>query len=183
MNLDYSREPHAMFSVPFFVEQVDLDKIDFNDNPTFAPSFLSGVNSSLSGDSLTDESYEYLGSIISECIGRFSDKPFAIGQVWRNEYKKEDWQDPHIHSGAQWSFIIYDTVQCSKTVFMNPARKEYMNQWGMYAQTIPMDFIPEIPSGGMIIFPSWIEHFVMSGNEGSTISGNIYLVDPPMGPQ
>ena len=62
---------------------------------------------------------------------------------------------------------------------MNPARKEHESM-GMYAQTIPMDFIPEIPSGGMIIFPSWVEHFVMSGNEGSTISGNIYLVDPPM---
>ena len=182
MNIE-KREPHAVFSVPFFVEKIDMNRIDFNSDPNFAPSFLSGVSSSLSGDSLTDQSYEYVCSVIGQCISQFSDKPFRIGQVWRNNYKKEDWQDPHIHSGSQWSFVIYDTVEHSRTVFMNPARKETMNQWGVFANSIPMDFMPKIPSGHMILFPSWVEHFVMSGNEGSTISGNVYLTDPPEGPQ
>ena len=114
-------------------------------------------------------------------ISEFSDEPFVIGQAWRNKYVKSDWQDPHIHSGAQWSFVIYKSVGVSRTVFMNPARKVIMNQWGMYADKIPMDFVPEIPDGHIVIFPSWIEHFVMSGNEGETISGNVYLQEPPRG--
>lgn len=175
------REPNGIFTVPFFVEKIDLDRIDFVD-AEFNRSFLSQVNTTLGNDSLTDESYQYLCSVISECIGQFSDRPFVIGQVWRNEYDENDWQDPHIHSGAQWSFIIYDTVEHSRTVFMNPARKEMMNQWGLYANVLPMDFIPKIPSGHIVIFPSWIEHFVMSGNTGTTISGNIYLEQPPQGP-
>ena len=64
---------------------------------------------------------------------------------------------------------------------MNPARKVIMNQWGMYADTIPMDFIPQVPAGHIVIFPSWIEHFVMNGNEGTTIAGNVYLQEPPSG--
>ena len=64
---------------------------------------------------------------------------------------------------------------------MHPARKVIMNQWGMYMDSIPMDFVPQIPAGHIIIFPSWVEHFAMSGNEGETIAGNVYLTEPPRG--
>lgn len=176
------KQPQVMFPIPCFIEPVDLEKIKFKESGNYEKSFLSNVSTTLGKDSFTDESYSYICGIISECICQFSNEPFYIGQVWRNNYKKTDWQDPHIHSGAQWSFVIYDTVESSKTVFMSPARKEIMNQWGMYANTIPMDFIPNVPPGHIIIFPSWVEHFVMSGNEGVTISGNVYLTEPPKGP-
>ena len=176
-------EPIPVFHTPCFIQEIDLDKVSFRDEDAeFSPSFMSGIPTTLRKDELTQESYEYLHGIIGECIGRFSNDPFWIGQTWRNRYEKNDWQDPHIHSGAQWSFIIYKSVEHSRTVFMNPARKTIMNQWGMYMNTIPMDFVPIIPSGHIIIFPSWIEHFVMSGNEGETISGNVYLQEPPPGP-
>ena len=176
------RNPNAIFPAPFFIEPIDLDKISFQDDGVeFGPTFLSDIPTSLGKDLLTDETYEYLHGVIGECIGQFSNDPFWIGQAWRNRYTKTDWQDPHIHSGAQWSFIIYNSVEHSRTVFMNPARKVIMNQWGMYADTIPMDFVPNIPAGHIIIFPSWIEHFAMSGNEGETIAGNVYLQEPPRG--
>ena len=176
------RQPQVMFPIPCFIEPVDLEKIKFKDEPKFKKSFLSRVKTTLGNDSLTDESYGYLCSVLYECIGQFSDKPFYIGQIWRNEYEKKDWQNPHIHSGAQWSFIIYYTVEESKTVFMSPARKEIMNQWGVYSEVLPMDFIPKVPPKHIVIFPSWVEHFVVDGNEGITISGNIYLTEPPEGP-
>jgi len=31
----------------------------------------------------------------------------------------------------------------------------------------------------MLIFPSFLEHFVLAGSEGTTISGNVYLDPPP----
>ena len=176
------RNPNAVFPAPFFIEKIDLDKISFTtDDVEYNPSFMSEIPTTLGNDLLSQEAYEYLHGFIGECIGQFSDEPFVIGQAWRNKYVKSDWQDPHIHSGAQWSFVIYKSVGVSRTVFMNPARKVIMNQWGMYADKIPMDFVPEIPDGHIVIFPSWIEHFVMSGNEGETISGNVYLQEPPRG--
>ena len=174
------KNPHAVFAAPFFIEPIELDKISLI-SETYEPSYLSGVPTTMGTDKFTDESYEYVKSFIKECIGQFLQDDFFIGQVWRNKYTKTDWQDPHIHSGAQWSFVIYEDVKCSKTVFMNPSRKVIMNQWAMYGNVIPMDFIPQIPSGHMVIFPSWIEHFAMSGNEGTTIAGNVYLTEPPRG--
>ena len=43
---------------------------------------------------------------------------------------------------------------------MNPSRGLIMNQWAMYGNVIPMDFVPQVPDGHILIFPSWIEHFV-----------------------
>ena len=175
------RNPNAIFPTPFFIEEIDLDKVKLNSD-SYESSYLSGIKTTMGTDSFSDESYEYVYGLIEEFIGQFLKDPFYIGQVWRNKYTKTDWQDPHIHSGAQWSFIIFESVEHSRTVFMNPSRKVIMNQWAMYGEVIPMDFMPQIPSGNIIIFPSWIEHFVTSGNEGTTIAGNIYLNEPPRGP-
>ena len=175
------RNPNAVFPAPFFIEPIDLDKISFDTEAEYTPSFMSRIPTTLGGDALSNESYQYIHGIIGECIGQFLNEPFVIGQTWRNKYSKTDWQDPHIHSGAQWSFVIYETVEHSRTVFMNPSRKVIMNQWAMYGNVLPMDFMPRISSGHIVIFPSWIEHFVTSGNEGTTIAGNVYLTDPPRG--
>ena len=175
------RNPHAVFASPFFLEPIDLDKVNLV-SEDYQPTFLSGCPTTLGSDNFTDESYQYVHGLIKECIGQFLEDEFVIGQVWRNRYEKSDWQDPHIHSGSQWSFVIVESVEASRTVFMNPSRKLIMNQWAMYGTAISMDFIPNLPAGNIIIFPSWIEHFVTSGNEGTTISGNVYLTPPPTGP-
>ena len=170
------RNPHAVFAAPFFIEPIDLDKVNLI-SEKYEQSYLSGIETTMGSDRFT----EYVKSLIKDCIGQFLQDDFFLGQVWRNRYTKTDWQDPHIHSGAQWSFIIYESVDHSRTVFMNPSRKVIMNQWAMYGHVIPMDFMPQVPSGNIVIFPSWIEHFVTNGNEGTTIAGNVYLTEPPRG--
>ena len=92
------------------IEPIDLDKISFDTEAEYTPSFMSRIPTTLGGDALSNESYQYIHGIIGECIGQFLNEPFVIGQTWRNKYSKTDWQDPHIHSGAQWSFIIYVSV-------------------------------------------------------------------------
>ena len=71
-------------------------------------------------------------------------------------------------------FVIYVDVEESKTVFLSPSRHNQMNQWGYLGDAFPLDFSPKVSPGNIIIFPSFIEHFVPPGNEGITISGNIY---------
>ena len=177
------KQPIHIFSAPFFIEKIDLDKIKMADDADYHKSYLSHIPTTMGTDSFTEESYHYVHGVIEDCIGQFlPDRPFYIGQVWRNKYTKTDWQDPHIHSGAQWSFIIYESVEHSRTVFMNPARKVIMNQWGMYVDSIMTDFFPQIEPGHICIFPAWVEHFVTSGGEGVSIAGNCYLQQPPEGP-
>ena len=36
----------------------------------------------------------------------------------------------------------------------------------------------ELKQGSIVIFPSFIEHYVLTGGEGSTIAGNVFLSPP-----
>ena len=133
-------------------------------------------------DTFTGDSYEYVKGLIKECIGQFLPDDFSIGQVWRNRYTEGRLaRSPYSFWRLNGVSSYMKLLRCSKTVFMNPSRKVIMNQWAMYGHVIPMDFMPQITSGNIVIFPSWIEHFVTTGNEGTTIAGNIYLTEPPRG--
>lgn len=170
---------HNIFSIPVFMDKVDLTKIKI-ENKEFKRWWHSQTPTSFPTENVvSDETYEYIGDIILKNVselGGFSNPRF--GPIWRNNYEKTDYQDSHIHPHSQWSFIIYETVKESKTNFINPARSLIMNQLGFYPKDIPTEFTPICGPGDIIIFPSFLEHFVQQGGEGTTISGNLYL-DPP----
>ena len=167
---------YDLFSVPFFIDQVDLDKIDIGEAP-FERIWLSETNSTLGKQhTISQGTYEYLIEIITRNLPTdlIGENP-RFGEIWRNKYDIQDWQDIHIHPRSSWSFVIYETVDKSKTVFMNPLFKDIQNQFGSSVREFPLDFRPDCKTGDIVIFPSFIEHFVMSGNVGTTISGNIYM--------
>ena len=64
------RNPNAIFATPFFVEEIDLDKVDLVSDK-YESSYLSGIKTTMGSDSFTDETYEYVHRLISECIGQF----------------------------------------------------------------------------------------------------------------
>ena len=51
------RQPNAIFSAPFFIEQVDLDKITL-ESEEYSESFLSGIKTTMGKDRFSDESYQ-----------------------------------------------------------------------------------------------------------------------------
>ena len=164
------------FTIPFFIDKVDLDKIKVSDEPTDSIWLSKVPTSFLHEHKIEDETIEHLIEIITRNLGQDLVGPNPrFGKIWRNKYSEHDWQDIHIHPNCQWSFIIYESVNSSKTVFLNPSFKDVQNQLGMTVPGFPLDFRPELKKGDIIIFPSFIEHFVMPGNIGSTISGNIYI--------
>lgn len=166
-----------IFSVPVFIDKVDLSKIDIG-NPQPERIWLSETPSTLGKhDDIPDTTLEYLSEIIGKNLaehGLLGPNP-RLGQVWRNFYEENDWQDIHIHPHSAWSFIIYEDVIESKTVFMNPMFSDIQNHLGTNVPGFPLDFRPSLKSGDIIIFPSYLKHFVRPGNKGSTIAGNIYI--------
>jgi len=165
-----------MFHVPIFIDTIDLEKIQISDAP-FERLWLSETNSTLGQNhDISDSTYEYLIEVMSKNLGTelIGGNP-RFGEIWRNKYEENDWQDIHIHPRSSWSFIIYETVESSKTVFMSPILKDVQNQFGSNVEEFPLDFRPQCNKGDIIIFPSFIEHFVRPGNRGTTISGNIYM--------
>lgn len=164
-----------LFSIPVFIDKVDMNKISISDEPTEA-SWLSGVQTTMGKEhTISEETISHLIEIFNRNLGDLIGPNPRFGKIWRNKYTKHDWQDIHIHPHCQWSFIIYENVTESKTVFMNPNYKDIQNHMGMNLQGFPSDFRPNLKTGDILIFPSFLAHFVMPGNEGSTISGNLYM--------
>jgi len=168
---------HNLFTIPFFVDEVDLKKITIIDKGQ-KPTFRSRVHTSLHCDKeITEDTMVYLSSIIARHIDSLgiTYHRAEIGEIWRNTYTQSDFQEPHIHPFSQWSFIIYESVEKSKTVFLNPYRASVQTQMPMYKEFFVEEWCPELKAGSIIIFPSFIEHYVLSGNTGSTIAGNVFL--------
>tara|TARA_B100001939_G_scaffold309346_1_gene290616 strand:- start:102 stop:614 length:513 start_codon:yes stop_codon:yes gene_type:complete len=165
-----------LFSTPFFVEQVDLSKIELEE-AKLNNSFPSGLKTTFHAKTkFKEESEEYLKKILAKNLDKLG-VPYTIEEIigWKNVYKKNDWQDPHFHSFSQFSFIIYTGVEHSNTVFMNPNRQIIESQCPMLKNYFRNYFKPDLVKGDMVIFPSFIEHYVVSGNVGETVAGNVYI--------
>ena len=167
------------FPIPFFIIPVELDKIKVPyQSKDFKPTFESGLETTYRHQKVPDETYAYLRSVIAPAITSFGDpwSTMKFVDLWRNRYTKRDYQSAHIHPKVQWSFIIYEDVT-SNTVFINPANDLIQNQ--SHVDTGPSNTVwkPKIEAGNMVLFPSWVSHMVVPGNEGHTIAGNIKLTD------
>ena len=165
-----------IFSIPVFFDTVDLSKIVMSDTD-YKPTWLSGVKSNYwAGAQLEPNSYDYLAEIIDRNLKETGNYHTAdIKGIWRNSYETHDTQEVHIHANSQWSFIIYETVEKSRTVFLNPAWKSIESQFGDMCSVFPVNWRPKVDPGTIIIFPSFLEHYVVAGNKGSTIAGNVHL--------
>ena len=170
------------FSVPFFIDKVELDKIKVIDE-SLEPTFRSRLKTSLrTNKQVSHETISHLSEIVARNIDTLGVKYGAakIEEIWRNKYETpQDFQDPHIHCYSQWSFIIYEDVDVSRTVFLNPYRFRVESQMAMYDEYFNMDYRPELHNADIIIFPSFVEHYVLSGGTGSTIAGNVFLTPSP----
>ncbi len=169
-----------IFAIPIFEDKVDLDIFKIAEEPPedLQPTWDSGVKTTFNTKlELTQPVWEHLGEIIGRNlgpVGLMGNEP-NIGHVWRNRYGEHDYQDPHIHPNSQWSFIVYETVERSRTCFFNPSMGMIQNQLGNCHGAFPLDYKPDLKKGDIIIFPSFLMHSVNSGQVGTTISGNIYM--------
>ena len=173
-----------IFSIPFFELKVDLDRIVIPESK-FEPSWESGVPTThLTQRPIPRSTLEYLTEVVSKPLDTIKDKSIAMRftQIWRNKYEEHTYQGYHIHPKTQWSFVIYETVQSAKTVFMNPSLHNIQNHApsGEACMGSTYDayitFEPDyLGPGDMVLFPSWLAHHVRPGNTGTTISGNVIL--------
>lgn len=165
-----------IFAIPIFEDKVDIEKIKLPEM-VCEPTWDAGVPSTFAKKlPLDNEAYEHLSSIINQNLydGNLLGANPKFGHIWYNRYDKHHYQDAHIHPGCQWSFIIYVDIR-PKTSFLNPSMGLIQNQMGNNLEAFPLDYKPDLEPGSIIIFPSFLMHMVNSGNEGTTISGNVYM--------
>ena len=162
-----------LFSVPFFIGNVDLKKIKLDAN--MGQAFLSGTPSSFyKKNTLDPDSGKYLVSIIAGLLKeKYKYFTIRLMDIWRNKYLNNDFQEPHIHIGAQFSFILYEEVNTPHTIFYNPSKYLIAATQGPSDAYVLQQFKPQVRKGQIIVFPSYVEHMVNKNSDQVTISGNL----------
>ena len=165
-----------LFAIPVFETKIKLNKIK-TIGGEFQPTWESGVLTTFnSGLTVRNSTWEYLKKVIQPFLDDLGDpyRDITFTGMWRNKYDPRSYQGYHIHPKSQWSFIIYEDVP-SRTAFMNPSFALIQNQMSDHCRTFPLDYRPNLEPGSMIVFPSFIGHEVLPGNDGTTLSGNILV--------
>lgn len=162
-----------LFSVPILIGNIDHKKIILQ-NKVFEKTWLSKTPSTFrQKGELNEKSKKYLMNTIVKILEKKIKFSFQIRllNIWENKYGENDYQEPHIHTDSHFSFIIYQDVKEGKTVFTNPLK--YLIQIFKFHFMLDEDFMPKCKSGQIIIFPSFLEHMVLKGSKGKTLSGNL----------
>jgi hypothetical protein len=166
-----------IFSIPIYIGNIETDKIQIS-NKGFEKTWLSKTESSHNYvNEIEESSWAYLQKIIVDLLKEDFNYTYelTLKSIWENEYKKNDFQENHIHTGSHFSFIIYREVDQSNTVFFRPDKNLFASFYGDNFSPFFNTFSPECRSNQIIIFPSCLEHMVLSNTISKTIAGNLII--------
>jgi hypothetical protein len=164
-----------LFSIPVLVGTVDLEKIKFK-STAFTKKWISEtITSQHVKNDLDKESGTYLAEVFASKLGHLLKKKFTltIDHIWENIYDKNDYQEPHIHPGSHFSFVIYKEVKESNTIFFNPYAQ--LIQCFKMLEMFDENFKPQLTKGQYVIFPSFVTHMAAKSTGTSTIAGNMTI--------
>jgi len=157
---------------------LDLSKLKII-GKKFNKTFESNIQTTLIGDTLLDvSSMNYLNINLTDLLSYLL-KPycknfvFNLDCIWINKYNKKNYQGSHVHP-SDFSFIIYYKVNKSHTVFNSPIKKllEIFD-----SKIFDKAYEPNSKQGDIIIFPSYLEHWVKPNSNNITIAGNIKIIE------
>ena len=158
-----------------------MDKVNDNfanfkiEGKNFKKTFESNIKTTLNGITLFNkESINYLNVQLCDMLSYLL-KPycknfvFNVTGIWINKYDDKDYQGSHVH-GSDFSFIIYYKSDRSYTVFNSPV-KDILET--IDNKFFKREFEPILKEGDMIVFPSYLQHWVRPNSNNITIAGNI----------
>jgi hypothetical protein len=166
-----------IFPIPIYIGNIETDKIIIS-NKGFEKTWLSETESSHNFlNKIEDSSWAYLQTIIADLLKEDFNFSYelTLKSIWENQYRASDFQENHIHTGSHFSFIIYKETEKSNTVFFRPDKNLFDSFYDGKFNQFNNKFIPECRSNQIIIFPSCIEHMVLSNTISKTIAGNLII--------
>ena len=170
-------EVHNLFPNFIATKNLNLSNLKFV-GKNFNNTFESNIKTTLNGNTLFDkESINYLNINLTEILSYLlkpycEDFTFNVVDIWINRYDNNSYQGSHVHS-SDFSFIIYYKVDKSHTVFNSPVKNllESYNTELFFKQ-----YEPNLKEGDIIVFPSYLEHWVKPNSNGITLAGNINII-------
>jgi len=159
-------------------KNLDLSKLKIL-GKKFNKTFESNVQTTFDGQTLLDvKSMNYLNIELTNLLSHLM-KPycknfvFNLLGIWINKYDNNDYQGSHVHP-SDFSFIIYYNVDKSSTVFNSPVKNILDSANNHIFSRV---YEPNLERGDIIMFPSYMEHWVKPNSDGKTIAGNIKIIE------
>jgi len=168
----------SLFPNLIAIKKLDLSNLKII-GKKFKKTFESKIKTTLKGDTLFDkDSMNYLNIQLTETLSYLL-KPycknfvFNVKDIWINRYDKKNYQASHVHP-FDFSFIIYYKIDKSHTVFNSPVKSllECLD-----SKIFTRDYEPNCKEGDIIIFPSYLEHWVKPNSNNITVAGNIKIIE------
>ena len=168
--------------INLFPNLVATTKIDLTNlkivGKKYEKTFESDIKTTLKGSTLLDKkSINYLNLKITKILSYLL-KPycknftFNVNSIWMNKYDKKDFQGSHLHP-SDFSFIIYYKSDKSYTVFNSPI-KDLLEIYD--SKIFHKDYEVDLSEGNIIVFPSYLQHWVKPNSNNITIAGNIKII-------
>ena len=170
-----------LFSIPIYIDNIDCSKIKINSEDYKKIWFSETLSSHGENNFLENSSLNLILNKIWNLISKDFHGKFKINltSIWQNKYIDSDYQESHCHPQSHFSFVIYKKIDTSKTVFESPIHSLIQ---GFYPAKIlkkmnilEQHFRPACRQDQIIVFPSFLTHFVLKNSGSETISGNIIL--------
>ena len=168
---------HNIFPNLIGIKTLDLSNFKIF-GKKFKKTFESNIKTTVKGDTLFDKnSMNYLNLELTEILSYLL-KPycknyvFNLSDIWMNRYDKKNYQGSHVHP-SDFSFIVYYKVDKSHTVFDSTVKKllEISDN-----QIFDINYDPNCKQGDIVVFPSYLEHWVKPNSNNITIAGNIKII-------
>jgi len=109
-------------------------------------------------------------------ISHFIDKPtdFVVEDIWFNYYSNGEYQEKHHHQNhkklsvvPQFScihYLKYDPEVHQPVIFEDPLELVRTSSLEMDSNYYSGKYIPEIREGSLLMFPSYLEHYVQKSD-------------------
>ena len=166
-----------LFSTPLIIGNIDLNKFKLI-APELKNTWESNTLSTYGQENkMTKENYDYLMVTLASLLGQVirGETTFKLQNIWENDYRENDFQENHIHTGSHFSFIIYVKGEKSNTVFFAPHK--YLIECFYKQNEFPYSYQSECRPGQIVLFPSYLEHMVLKNTGSITYAGNIELTN------
>ena len=175
--MDNTVKVDNIFPTFFATKTLDLKKINIVGNK-FSKTFESEIETTLEGQTLLDiNSMNYLNLQLTDMLAhllknRCKTFVFKMTGMWMNKYDNNNYQGTHCHPG-DFSFIIYYKTDKSYTVFNSPVKN--LLEMGKNSYLFDVSYDPIYKEGDIVMFPSYLDHWVKPNSNSITIAGNIKI--------
>jgi len=170
------------FSQPVYISDFDSSLIELNYK--LDKKWESNTITSFSNfNDLSKNSADYLINEISKFTTNIIKKQHKIKLLdfWINEYYDKDFQEPHTHVPAHFSFTIMHKIPegSGNLKFYNPYESVGFNHCDIFFNDFEINVKPPQGENKILIWPAYIKHMVTPGTNKSkraTYSGNFNIV-------